>query len=190
MTEPEPRAPAQTGVGKLLGAERFSFADAIGGWRGLVESSLPGFVYVVAFLITDEWKRRSSLLLSWWQSWSRSGSSSAAPSPSPCRASSASRSAPCGRGARETRSNYFAPGVWIIRRLSRRAVDFHGGAVARCWRRDGFGARNGHRSGGRKATSFGVRCGERRCSRRCSLCGIAVQLAACCSRVRPRRLAP
>ena len=56
MIEPEPSAASQTGAGKLLGSDTFSFADAIGGWRGLVESALPGFVYVVAFLITDEWQ--------------------------------------------------------------------------------------------------------------------------------------
>ena len=40
---------------RLLGGETFSFADAIGGWRGLVENALPGLVYVTAFLISDEW---------------------------------------------------------------------------------------------------------------------------------------
>jgi hypothetical protein len=39
----------------LLGGESFSFADAIGGWRGLIESALPGIVYVVVFLIADTW---------------------------------------------------------------------------------------------------------------------------------------
>ncbi len=36
----------------ILGAERFSFADAVGGWRGLVESTLPGLVFVVVFVAT------------------------------------------------------------------------------------------------------------------------------------------
>lgn len=49
MSEQEAR------VSRLLGGESFSFADAIGGWRGLVESALPGFVYVIVFLITDTW---------------------------------------------------------------------------------------------------------------------------------------
>ena len=50
MSAPETRA------SRLLGGESFSFADAIGGWRGLVESALPGFVYVVVFLFADTWK--------------------------------------------------------------------------------------------------------------------------------------
>jgi len=49
MTAPDARA------SRLLGGESFSFADAIGGWRGLVESALPGFVYVIVFLIADTW---------------------------------------------------------------------------------------------------------------------------------------
>jgi hypothetical protein len=39
----------------MLGGDDFSFADAIGGWRGLIESALPGFVYVVVFLFTRTW---------------------------------------------------------------------------------------------------------------------------------------
>jgi hypothetical protein len=49
MSEQESRA------SKLLGGDTFSFAEAIGGWRGLIESALPGLVYVVAVLIVDEW---------------------------------------------------------------------------------------------------------------------------------------
>ena len=41
---------------RLLGGETFSFADAIGGWRGLVENALPGLVYVTVFLIADNWQ--------------------------------------------------------------------------------------------------------------------------------------
>lgn len=39
------------GMRALAGAE-FSFADAVGGTRGLVESALPGLVFVVVFLVT------------------------------------------------------------------------------------------------------------------------------------------
>ena len=50
MSEAESRA------SRLLGGETFSFADAIGGWRGLVESALPGLVYVSVFLFTEDWQ--------------------------------------------------------------------------------------------------------------------------------------
>lgn len=49
MSEQDSRA------ARLLGGDSFSFAEAIGGWRGLLESALPGVVYVAAFLITDDW---------------------------------------------------------------------------------------------------------------------------------------
>jgi len=48
MTVPGSRA------SKLLGGDSFSFSEAIGGWRGLIESAAPGFVYVLAVLLTDE----------------------------------------------------------------------------------------------------------------------------------------
>ncbi|WP_296664385.1 DUF3159 domain-containing protein [Demequina sp.] len=35
---------------RLLGGETFSLHEAVGGWRGFVESSLPGIVFVVAYL--------------------------------------------------------------------------------------------------------------------------------------------
>lgn len=41
------------GVGQL-GADRFDFMAAVGGWRGLVESIAPGLVFVVVFLVTGE----------------------------------------------------------------------------------------------------------------------------------------
>jgi len=44
MTEGEARG------ARLLGGEDFSFAAAIGGWRGFVESIVPGFVFVVAYI--------------------------------------------------------------------------------------------------------------------------------------------
>lgn len=45
-------APA-TGLG-ALGQEEFSLEQAVGGWRGLVESVAPGLVFVVVFVITGE----------------------------------------------------------------------------------------------------------------------------------------
>ncbi|GMA31447.1 DUF3159 domain-containing protein [Litorihabitans aurantiacus] len=39
---------------RALGGEDFSVADAVGGWRGLVESVAPGLVFVVVFVITNE----------------------------------------------------------------------------------------------------------------------------------------
>lgn len=35
---------------RLLGGDSFSVQDAIGGWRGFVESAAPGIVFVVAYL--------------------------------------------------------------------------------------------------------------------------------------------
>lgn len=37
-------------VGQLVTGEEFSLADAMGGWRGFVESAAPGVVFVVAYL--------------------------------------------------------------------------------------------------------------------------------------------
>lgn len=39
-----------TGASKALAGDDFSFTEAIGGWRGLVESVLPGLVFVVTYL--------------------------------------------------------------------------------------------------------------------------------------------
>ncbi|WP_084126644.1 DUF3159 domain-containing protein [Demequina sp. NBRC 110054] len=39
------------GMASLLDSDEFSLHEAIGGWRGFVESSLPGVVFVVTFLI-------------------------------------------------------------------------------------------------------------------------------------------
>lgn len=50
MSEPRDRA------SRLLGSETFSFQEAVGGWRGLVETALPGVVYVTVFLFTETWK--------------------------------------------------------------------------------------------------------------------------------------
>jgi len=49
MSEPQGRA------ARLLGSEEFSFTEAIGGWRGLIETALPGIVYVVAVTFTKDW---------------------------------------------------------------------------------------------------------------------------------------
>ena len=43
----------QRGVRALAGDE-FSVAEAVGGWRGVVESGLPGLLFVVVFLVTRE----------------------------------------------------------------------------------------------------------------------------------------
>lgn len=47
--ESAPRAPAQ-GL-RVLAGDDFSFADAVGGVRGAIESTLPGLVFVVVFLL-------------------------------------------------------------------------------------------------------------------------------------------
>ncbi|WP_231494919.1 DUF3159 domain-containing protein [Cellulomonas sp. KRMCY2] len=39
---------------RVLAGDEFSFADAIGGVRGLVESTLPGLVFVVVFVLIHE----------------------------------------------------------------------------------------------------------------------------------------
>ncbi|PWD49830.1 DUF3159 domain-containing protein [Serinibacter arcticus] len=44
---------AATGLASL-GQEEFSLEQAVGGWRGLVESVAPGLVFVVVFVITQE----------------------------------------------------------------------------------------------------------------------------------------
>lgn len=44
----------RTGGINVLAREEFSFADAVGGVRGLVESTAPGLVFVVVFLLTRD----------------------------------------------------------------------------------------------------------------------------------------
>lgn len=51
--EPTPLAGPGRGVRALAG-EEFSVAEAIGGLRGLVESVLPGLVFVVVYLLTRD----------------------------------------------------------------------------------------------------------------------------------------
>ncbi|NLI17488.1 MAG: DUF3159 domain-containing protein [Actinomycetales bacterium] len=41
------------GIGQLAAAE-FDFMEAVGGWRGLVESIAPGLVFVIVFLATGD----------------------------------------------------------------------------------------------------------------------------------------
>lgn len=48
-----PTLPPTTGLG-ALGAEEFSIEQAVGGWRGLVESVAPGLVFVVVFVVTND----------------------------------------------------------------------------------------------------------------------------------------
>lgn len=58
MVNPQPITPIGLpgpATGKGLSAvtqDEFSFADAVGGIRGLIESVLPGLVFIVAFLVT------------------------------------------------------------------------------------------------------------------------------------------
>lgn len=51
-SDPE-RTNAPAGL-RALGADHFSVADAVGGWRGLVESTAPGLVFVVVFVATRD----------------------------------------------------------------------------------------------------------------------------------------
>lgn len=41
-------------MAKVMGSDEFSVTEAMGGWRGFLESALPGIVFVVAYLTTDE----------------------------------------------------------------------------------------------------------------------------------------
>lgn len=53
-TSEEVPAPSSSRGVRALAAEEFSVAEAIGGVRGLVESVLPGLVFVVVFLVGRE----------------------------------------------------------------------------------------------------------------------------------------
>jgi len=55
MTAPEGQD-RNARLGALLNSEEFSLHAAIGGWRGFVESVLPGLVFVVAFLVWGGFK--------------------------------------------------------------------------------------------------------------------------------------
>lgn len=48
---PESRAPQWA---RQLDEESFSWQEAVGGWRGFVESVLPGLVFVVCFVVTRD----------------------------------------------------------------------------------------------------------------------------------------
>lgn len=48
---PSPGAPGERGMRQVVAAD-FSLAEAVGGWRGLVESVAPGLVFVVAYVAT------------------------------------------------------------------------------------------------------------------------------------------
>lgn len=45
-----PRPPARTGLG-AIDAERFDVTSAVGGWRGVMESAAPTFVFVVVMAV-------------------------------------------------------------------------------------------------------------------------------------------
>lgn len=47
------QAPARRGM-RSLTADSFSFAEAVGGVRGVVEAVLPGLVFVVVFVVTED----------------------------------------------------------------------------------------------------------------------------------------
>lgn len=51
MKKTEPPLPNKGWVGQL-GDSQFSLADAVGGWRGVAESLLPGLVFIVAYVLT------------------------------------------------------------------------------------------------------------------------------------------
>lgn len=40
-------------MAQLMGGDEFSLTDAMGGWRGFIESALPGVVFIVTFIATD-----------------------------------------------------------------------------------------------------------------------------------------
>ena len=48
-----PKAPTG-GTGDSLGVDRALLDQAIGGWRGMIDSGLPAAVFVVAYLITSQ----------------------------------------------------------------------------------------------------------------------------------------
>lgn len=48
------RTTPQGGAGRLLREEQFSAADAVGGWRGILESALPTALFVVLFVTTRD----------------------------------------------------------------------------------------------------------------------------------------
>lgn len=52
LTDGGEPAPARQGWVGQLDQQQFSVADSIGGWRGAVESLLPGLVFVVAYVLT------------------------------------------------------------------------------------------------------------------------------------------
>jgi len=49
----DPQPPARGGLARAATSSEFSLAEAVGGPRGLLESVLPGLVFVVAYTVTD-----------------------------------------------------------------------------------------------------------------------------------------
>ncbi|GIG54681.1 DUF3159 domain-containing protein [Demequina activiva] len=48
--------PARAGrLGEVLTGDEFSFTEAVGGWRGFIESAAPGVVFVIAYLGWGGW---------------------------------------------------------------------------------------------------------------------------------------
>lgn len=55
----EPKDPAGTSGVDALGVDRAMLDQAIGGWRGMVDSGLPAAVFVVAYLVSSQQLRPS-----------------------------------------------------------------------------------------------------------------------------------
>ena len=62
-----PRPPARTGLG-AIDAERFNVASAVGGWRGVIESTAPTLVFVVVMAV-----RPSALVTALRPRWRSAG---------------------------------------------------------------------------------------------------------------------
>lgn len=43
-------------LAKVMGGDEFSVSEAMGGWRGFLESALPGVVFVVAYLLSEDFQ--------------------------------------------------------------------------------------------------------------------------------------
>ncbi len=54
MSEPSQQLPMQRGLAASLSGDEFSLNEAIGGPRGVIESLVPGLVFVVAYVVTSQ----------------------------------------------------------------------------------------------------------------------------------------
>lgn len=55
-TDAKTRELQNSRLAKVMGGDEFSVGEAMGGWRGFLESALPGIVFVVAYLTTDDFQ--------------------------------------------------------------------------------------------------------------------------------------